>query len=84
SKEKKAKFEMLKNTFVWRAFDFLTDYFGKLVDYILSNKNYFFIGIGFIFKQHGQPKLSVQADLQYKCRTYVHLLQHLKVLIANA
>ncbi|KAL2938382.1 Exocyst complex component SEC3A, partial [Bienertia sinuspersici] len=72
----KAEVEKLKNTFVRRASDFSRNYFASLVDFMISDKSYFL--------QRGQLKRPDHADLRYKCRTYARLLQHLKVLIANA
>ncbi|GMY28418.1 exocyst complex component SEC3A isoform X3 [Fagus crenata] len=74
-KEKRAELEKLKSTFVRRASEFLSNYFASLVDFMISDKSY--------FSQRGQLKRPDHADLRYKCRTYAHLLQHLKSLDKN-
>ncbi|KAL0314747.1 UNVERIFIED_CONTAM: Exocyst complex component SEC3A [Sesamum angustifolium] len=74
-REKRAELQMLENTFVQRASEFLRNYFVSVVDFMLSDKNY--------FSQRGQLKRPDHADLRYKCRTYARLLQHLKSLDKN-
>ncbi|CAA0841770.1 Exocyst complex component SEC3A [Striga hermonthica] len=74
-REKRAELDMLKNTFVKRAIEFLRNYFASLVDFMISDKSY--------FSQRGQLKKPDHADLRYKCRTYIRLLQHLKNLDKN-
>ncbi|KAK8923924.1 Exocyst complex component SEC3A [Platanthera zijinensis] len=74
-REKHAELEKLKNTFVWRASDFLRNYFASLVDFMITDKTY--------FSQRGSLKRPDHADLRYKCRTYARLLQHLKSLDKN-
>ncbi|XP_072992777.1 exocyst complex component SEC3A-like isoform X4 [Typha latifolia] len=74
-KEKRAEFVLLKCTFVRRASEFLRNYFPSLVDFMISDKNY--------FSQRGQLKRPDHADLRYKCRIYARLLQHIKSLDRN-
>ncbi|KAK4429118.1 Exocyst complex component SEC3A [Sesamum alatum] len=74
-REKRAELQMLENTFVQRASEFLRNYFVSVVDFMISDKNY--------FSQRGQLKKPDHADLRYKCRTYARLLQHLKSLDKN-
>ncbi|KAK8943335.1 Exocyst complex component SEC3A [Platanthera guangdongensis] len=74
-REKHAELEKLKNTFVWRASEFLRNYFASLVDFMITDKTY--------FSQRGSLKRPDHADLRYKCRTYARLLQHLKSLDKN-
>ncbi|KAK4390632.1 Exocyst complex component SEC3A [Sesamum angolense] len=40
-REKRAELQMLENTFVQRASEFLRNYFVSVVDFMLSDKNYF-------------------------------------------
>ncbi|KFK23976.1 hypothetical protein AALP_AAs72696U000100 [Arabis alpina] len=70
-REKRRELEKLKATFVRRASEFLRNYFPSLVDFMMSNKSRY-------FSQRGQLKKPDHADLQYKCKTYARLLQHLK------
>ncbi|KAK1389369.1 exocyst complex component SEC3A [Heracleum sosnowskyi] len=74
-KEKRAELQILRSTFVQRASEFLRICFANLVDFMLSDKNY--------FSQRGQLKRPDHADLRYKCRTYARLLQLLKYLDKN-
>ncbi|KAL2249674.1 exocyst complex component SEC3A [Sesamum indicum] len=74
-REKRAELQMLETTFVQRASEFLRNYFVSVVDFMMSDKNY--------FSQRGQLKRPDHADLRYKCRTYARLLQHLKSLDKN-
>uniref|UniRef100_A0A7N0TJC0 Exocyst complex component Sec3 PIP2-binding N-terminal domain-containing protein n=1 Tax=Kalanchoe fedtschenkoi TaxID=63787 RepID=A0A7N0TJC0_KALFE len=71
-REKRAELEIIKSTFVRRASEFLANYFASLVDFMISDKNY--------FSHRGQLKRPDHADLRFKCRTYARLLQHLKNL----
>ncbi|KAK1393052.1 hypothetical protein POM88_012108 [Heracleum sosnowskyi] len=61
-KEKRAELQILRSSFVQRASEFLRICFANLVDFMLSDKNY--------FSQRGQLKRPDHADLRYKCRTY--------------
>ncbi|KAL8053901.1 hypothetical protein ABFX02_05G103000 [Erythranthe guttata] len=74
-REKRAELDKLKTTFVKRASEFMRNYFASLVDFMISDKNY--------FSQRGQLKRPDHADLRYKCRTYARLLQHMKSLDKN-
>ncbi|XP_063935779.1 exocyst complex component SEC3A isoform X2 [Daucus carota subsp. sativus] len=74
-KEKRAELQILRSTFVQRASEFLRICFANLVDFMLSDKNY--------FSQRGQLKRPDHSDLRYKCRTYARLLQLLKYLDKN-
>ncbi|KAI0520673.1 hypothetical protein KFK09_008151 [Dendrobium nobile] len=69
-KEKRVELEKLKSTFVWRASEFLRNYFASLVDFMINDKTY--------FSRRGSLKRPNHAELRYKCRTYAQLLQHLK------
>ncbi|KAH0465483.1 hypothetical protein IEQ34_005586 [Dendrobium chrysotoxum] len=40
-KEKRMELEKLKSTFVWRASEFLRNYFASLVDFMINDKTYF-------------------------------------------
>ncbi|CAI0558742.1 unnamed protein product [Linum tenue] len=75
-REKRGELLILRATFVRRASEFLRNYFASLVDFMISDKNY--------FSQRGQLKRPDHADLRYKCRTYARLLQHLKTLDKNS
>ncbi|KAF7829712.1 exocyst complex component SEC3A [Senna tora] len=74
-KERHAELGKLKSTFVWRASEYLKNYFASLVDFMINDKNY--------FSQRGQLKRPDHADLRYKCKIYARLLQHLKSLDKN-
>ncbi|KAL7150391.1 hypothetical protein ABFS83_05G108900 [Erythranthe nasuta] len=74
-REKRTELDKLKTTFVRRASEFMRNYFASLVDFMISDKNY--------FSQRGQLKRPDHADLRYKCRTYARLLQHMKSLDKN-
>ncbi|XP_028554059.1 exocyst complex component SEC3A isoform X5 [Dendrobium catenatum] len=75
-KEKRVELEKLKSTFVWRASEFLRNYFASLVDFMINDKTY--------FSRRGSLKRPNHAELRYKCRTYAQLLQHLKSLDSNS
>ncbi|XP_020594062.1 exocyst complex component SEC3A-like isoform X2 [Phalaenopsis equestris] len=75
-KERRVELENLKITFVRRASEFLKNYFTSLVDFMMSDKNY--------FSQRGSLKRPDHTDLRYKCRTYAQLIQHLKSLDKNS
>ncbi|KAK1433546.1 hypothetical protein QVD17_10457 [Tagetes erecta] len=75
-KEKRAYLDIIKLTFVRRACAFLRDYFVNLVDSLMNDKGN--------FSQRGQLKKPDHADLHKKCRIYVRLLCHLKILDKNS
>ncbi|XP_047328351.1 exocyst complex component SEC3A-like isoform X2 [Impatiens glandulifera] len=74
-KEKRAELEKLKSTFVRRASDYLINYLASLVDLMINDKNF--------NSQRGQLKKPDHADLRYRCKTYVRLLQQMKSLDKN-
>nr|XP_043615361.1 exocyst complex component SEC3A-like [Erigeron canadensis] len=74
-KEKRAELDINKLTFVRKAGDFLRDHFVQSVDMLMNDKRN--------FSQRGQLKKPDHADLHNKCRVYVRLLHHLKILDSN-
>ncbi|KAI7740910.1 hypothetical protein M8C21_033037 [Ambrosia artemisiifolia] len=71
-KEKRAELDIIKLTFVRKVCEFLSVFFVKMVDSLMSDKRN--------FSQRGQVKVPNHVDLHNKCRTYARLLQHVKIL----
>ncbi|XP_071728221.1 exocyst complex component SEC3A-like, partial [Rutidosis leptorrhynchoides] len=71
-KEKKAELDITKLSFVRKSCGFLSDFFVKLVESMMTDKRN--------FSQRGQLKKPDHSDLHNKCKIYARLLQHLKIL----
>lgn len=75
-REKHAELGNLKDVFLSRATQFLSNYFSSVVESMLNDKS--------AFSQKGQLRKPDHSDLRYKCRIFARLIQHMKALDKNS